>query len=41
MPWARHALEGRDLVRRAFDAAYRIGDLTFAAYSWTKLITNF
>ena len=33
IPWARHALEGRELVRRAFDAAYRIGDLTFAAYS--------
>ena len=41
MPWAKHALEGRDLVRRAFDAAYRIGDLTFAAYSWNELITNF
>jgi PAS domain S-box-containing protein len=41
MPWAEHALGGRDLVRRAFDAAYRIGDLTFAAYSWNELITNF
>jgi predicted ATPase/signal transduction histidine kinase len=41
MPWAKHALGGRDLVRRAFDAAYRIGDLTFAAYSWNELITNF
>ena len=41
MPWAKHALGGRDLVRRAFDAAYRIGDLTFAAYSWNGLITNF
>ena len=40
-PWAKHALGGRDLVRRAFDAAYRIGDLTFAAYSWNELITNF
>jgi hypothetical protein len=40
MPWAKHALEGRDLVRRAFDAAYRIGDLTFAAYSCNELITN-
>ena len=29
-------LGGRDLVRRAFDAAYRIGDLTFAAYSCTN-----
>ncbi|UWZ85206.1 AAA family ATPase [Occallatibacter riparius] len=41
IPYARHALEGRELARRAFDAAYRIGDLTFAAYSRTKLITNF
>jgi len=41
MPWAEHAVGGRDMVRRAFDAAYRIGDLTFAAYSWNQLITNF
>jgi predicted ATPase/signal transduction histidine kinase len=41
MPYVKHAREGRDLVRRAFDAAYRIGDLTFAAYSWNELITNF
>src|SRR5262249_7363012 len=41
IPAAKHALEGRDLVRRAFDAAYRVGDLTFAAYSWNQLITNF
>jgi PAS domain S-box-containing protein len=41
MPWTKHALGGRDLLRRAFDAAYRIGDLTFAAYSWNGLITNF
>jgi PAS domain S-box-containing protein len=27
-------------VRRAFDAAYRVGDLTFAAYSRNHLITN-
>jgi PAS domain S-box-containing protein len=26
-------------VRRAFDAAYRIGDLTFASYSWDQLVT--
>lgn len=41
IPWARHVRTGRDLVRRAFDAAYRIGDLTFAAYSCNGLITNF
>lgn len=40
IPTAKHALEGRDMVRRAFDAAYRNGDLTFAAYSCNQLITN-
>ncbi len=40
MPYVKHAREGRDLVRRAFDAAYRIGDLTFAAYSCEQLVTN-
>lgn len=39
MPWAKHVGSGRELVRRAFDAAYRIGDLTFASYSWSQLIT--
>ena len=38
-PWAQHVGSGRELVRRAFDAAYRIGDLTFASYSWDQLIT--
>jgi PAS domain S-box-containing protein len=41
LPWTRHVKTGRDLVRRAFDAAYRVGDLTFAAYSRNHLITNF
>jgi len=40
-PWAKHALRGRELVRRAFDVAQRIGDLTFSAYSWHELITNY
>jgi len=40
MPWTRHVKTGRDLVRRAFDTAYRIGDLTFAAYSCNNLISN-
>jgi predicted ATPase len=31
MPWTRHIQSGRDLVRRAFDAANKIGDVTFAA----------
>ena len=40
-PWARHAKEGRDLIRRTFEVAYRTGDLTFSAYSWHSLITNY
>jgi PAS domain S-box-containing protein len=39
IPWESHVANGRELVRRAFDAANRIGDLTFAAYSWDQLIT--
>jgi PAS domain S-box-containing protein len=40
MPWTRHIQTGRNLVRRAFDAANKIGDLTFAAYSCNNLNTN-
>jgi PAS domain S-box-containing protein len=40
MPWTRHVQSGRELVRRAFDAACKIGDLTFAAYSCNNLNTN-
>jgi PAS domain S-box-containing protein len=40
MPWTRHIQTGRELVRRAFDAANKIGDLTFAAYSCNNLNTN-
>jgi len=40
-PWAKHVAKGRNLVRRAFDVAYRTGDLTFSAYSWHELITNY
>ncbi|HET6215437.1 MAG TPA: AAA family ATPase [Acidobacteriaceae bacterium] len=39
-PWTRHIRTGRELVRRAFDAATKIGDLTFAAYSCNNLNTN-
>jgi len=41
IPSAKHALEGRELVRRAFNAAYQSGDLTFGAYSLEQLIANF
>jgi PAS domain S-box-containing protein len=40
IPWKSHVRSGRDLVRRAFDAANQIGDLTFAAYSCNHLVTN-
>src|SRR6202011_3067109 len=40
MPWTRHTQTGRDLVRRAFDAANKIGDLTYAAYGCNNLNTN-
>lgn len=39
LPWMKHPAGGRELVRRAFDRAYRIGDLTFASYSWDQLVT--
>jgi PAS domain S-box-containing protein len=39
-PWTKHVRAGRPLVRRAFNTANEIGDLTFAAYSCNNLITN-
>ena len=40
IPWARHVRTGRPLLRQAFDAAQQAGDLTFASYSRTHLISN-
>ena len=40
LPWTRHVRAGRDLLRRAFEAANKIGDLTYAAYSCNQLNTN-
>ena len=40
IPWTQPIRNGRSLVRRAFDVANRIGDLTFAAYSCDNRITN-
>ena len=40
MPWTKHVKTSRDLLRRAFEAANKIGDLTFAAYSRMDLNTN-
>jgi len=41
VPWTKHARHSRDLVRHAFDVAYRMGDFTYASYSFTQLVTNF
>ena len=41
MPWAKHARHSRDLLRHAFDVAYRMGDFTYAAYSFSQLVTNY
>src|SRR4029434_2970890 len=40
LPWAKHIREGRDLVRRAFEVANQIGDLTYAGYSSHFIVTN-
>ena len=40
MPWTRHVKAGRDVVRRAFDAANKSGDLPYAAYICNNLNTN-
>ncbi|HEY1581083.1 MAG TPA: ATP-binding protein [Terracidiphilus sp.] len=40
LPWARHFKASRDLLRRAFEAASAIGDLTFAAFACSNLDTN-
>jgi len=39
-PWTRHVRSGRDPLRRGFEAANKIGDLTFAAYCCAHLNTN-
>ncbi|MEY9161530.1 AAA family ATPase [Bradyrhizobium japonicum] len=39
MFWTAHVREGRDVLRRAFETANQIGDLTFAAYYYTHLNT--
>jgi predicted ATPase len=40
MPWTKHFRACRDLLRRAFEAANKTGDLTFAAYSCNNLNSN-
>jgi predicted ATPase/GAF domain-containing protein len=41
VPWAKHVATERNLIRRAFDLAYRAGDLTFAAYRGEQLVSNY
>jgi len=40
IPWTRDVATGLPLVRRAFETADRMGDLTFAAYSCNSVVTN-
>jgi PAS domain S-box-containing protein len=40
LPWTKHVREGRDLVRRAFEAANQVGDLVFAAFCCHHVNTN-
>ena len=40
VPWTKHVRAGRDPVRRAFEAAIKNGDLTYAAYCGDQLNTN-
>jgi PAS domain S-box-containing protein len=40
LPWIKHVRAGRDLVRRAFETANKVGDLTYAAYCGNQLNTN-
>ena len=40
IPWTQPIRTGRPFVRRAFDAANKLGDLTFAAFSCENLTTN-
>ena len=41
VPWVRHVASERHLIHRAFDLAYRAGDLTFAAYRGEQLVANY
>ncbi len=40
LPWAKHVRASRDLFHFAFDAANKVGDLSYAAASRSTLITN-
>ncbi|SFT50512.1 AAA family ATPase [Paraburkholderia aspalathi] len=40
VPWMKHVRACRDLLRRAFEAANRIGDLTHGAYTCSNMNTD-
>src|SRR5438445_129006 len=40
LPWTQPIRSGRSLVRRAFDVATRLGDLTYAGYARSMPITH-
>jgi PAS domain S-box-containing protein len=40
IPWTQPIRTGDPFIRRAFDAANKLGDLTFAAYSCDNLLTH-
>jgi predicted ATPase/signal transduction histidine kinase len=40
MPWTKHVRAARELLRRAFETADKLGDLSFAGYSCINLNTN-
>src|SRR5262249_19017422 len=40
LPWTRHVRTGRDLVRRAFDAANEAGDAICAGFCCDHLVKN-
>src|SRR4029450_5338469 len=40
LPWTQHIRNGRRFVRRAFEAATRLGDLTYAGYCRHVAITD-
>src|SRR5882724_10642010 len=40
MPWTRHVKSGREVVRRGFEAAHRIGDVIYVGQGRANLIRN-
>ena len=40
VPWVKHVRHAREMLRRAFDAANRTGDLPYAAFSYNNLVAN-